>query len=1091
MNTNQNLPKAVLNEATIQDTVRQTGSYQPYLQALDAAWAALAAQPLDGSALAEAVCYTLARARLVKIASALHPALVRRAVELRLWTRDYARSLAALMPSEEIARASLLEIQRNLLLQWLNQDSDETYAALEPDLSFLDPPQRRSDEPVEASLQRIIGNYGHDEDKTRPDLPEQEPITPNRWDHLELLSLIPHLPEHTFKQAYAFVRRLAPSVERAELLTALAERGAAPVSEALESVEQRLMDDAAAFHPRALRGLYPLLTVGQQRRLLDLARRSSKRDVGIALIAELAPHLEDDLREEALHFAFGSLLMLPSGDYARSNALYQLMPLLRGDLLRQAVEVVLAESDLSNPYEAGINLLVAAVPNLPATLRRKVLDSIRHLALMTSNQTALAALMQELAPEERRAVLDEALELPVENKFNMQRSHDPLAPKTLAYLIPYLEGADRARAIEAAYEMALTLPDVGGGFEYIYSPIAEAVAELAPYLEGARLHEALNRGLQAALSLPETHHMDSRPRALALAGLADHLPPDLLQPLLDRAFAPTSVWNEKLLANLLPYVPAQQQATLLHRLIDKGLADDRDPQGRSFWLAGLLEEAAPFLQGEALGRALTITLEMSPSFGGSYSRGQTLTALAASLTPTMLHEALDRLAEIRVSHPHGQRMYDEACAVLAPCCRTSDLIERLAEAAGFIESDDFRAQTLAALVPQLLVDEQRPLLEAVLDVAGKTRPAPGAGRLRQPTAPASLRLIAPYLTGDLAARALNIALGHDDVEFQADALIALLPYLAPAARQTASTQALDATFEASSVYRARRLAEIAPELTAQQCDQTLDRILENPDAILIKDHLISIAPYLTDAGLSRLLEATLGIVDAFTLWKLLDKVAPILRGANLRRVVDFLLAAPFDDDFVWRGERSTAPRRSDDYFRGRILALLISHLEPAMRAPVAEAIQQLRNPLGRAQSLAAFANHQLKAGPEKRSIVEAALRAAMQIPHEGEQISALEGFEWDPATTTSAIALAQTIADPLRRARILARLLPHALDAAPVTAAVQTAVFEYLRPGNGKAPGFLPVCEDPLLCKTPIFSEDGLARIARLMSAIFEEWQWP
>lgn len=1071
----------------MRQAVQQEGSYRGYSQRLQEAWGRLAQQPNDAERLVTAIGYRMIQFRLVGIASRPYPELVRRAVELGLWSREYAASLVSVLPAPyQSGEARAVEGLR----AWLEQ-GDEA-----PARAAARPLQRLGSQPSHPSLMK----------QSESDTLERILAGEARQnDHWQLVLAFNSLPDDELPRVLTVARDLeVGNVHRANLLAGLAQREAAPVQEAFQSVREALrQQEALAQVIKALEKLCPLLSPEQLDELVDVAQQIHERPYSIEALTALVAHLQPQAREDALHFALGSLMMVHSGDRSVPRLLGRLLPLLRGDLLRQGVEILLGYSQQEeSSLFVKLDLLVEIVPKLPPEVRPKVIEHMRHAALVRSHAEAIRIVLQETPSEEHAAILEEALTLPVERDTSTlftdehrARSHHPVAPKTLLRMIPYLQGAHRQRAIDAAYATTLRLEDVGGGFEYIYSPIAEVVAELAPYLEGERLHEALRRGVQGALRLPEFHHLDSRPRKDALSALAEYLPADLLQPLLDRAKQPHSILQGDLLKNLIDYVPSEQRKEHLRYVLNQRLTDDRDPQSRQFWLAGRLEEVAPYLEGDLLQEALDITLGLSPRFHGSHSRAGALVALAPSLTPEMLLHAFDKLDALRAEGADAQGYY-EALALLAAYCTTPELIARARAAIEQLEAQWQRIAPLAALVPRLPAEERPAAIDSLLDIMSETRLLIRRN-YRDRHYPTPIATIAPYLGEAQRQRAMAIILAQENAEVRADALLDMLPDHPdlPAIRE----EAMRAIFQASTVEREQKLAALMPYLTDEQRDHVLDRILSKPDEIGIRNHLAGVAAHLTQDGMARLLDFSLGTRDAHHTNNLVQRLAPNLRGENLRRVVDFLMATRYDDDFGMDPlsgplAKRTAQMRGNQqrsYYRGKLFTAIIPFLEPSMLGSVRESILEMNDALGRATALATFVQHHVQDEAQAAPLLDVALRAAMEIPNEKEQLEALDTFEWNMTTTATALERFQQIEQPLRRARLLARLLPRATEPEPVIAAIRAALFEVLRTDDdAPRPRMWDMLADARLVTPPILPEEQLREIVRLMKAIYEEWRW-
>jgi len=222
------------------------------------------------------------------------------------------------------------------------------------------------------------------------------------------------------------VARLAPHLAEANLVTAL------------ESVLSYPSDDGDD-RPSALRALAPRLALEQRRRALLTALRLTYQPDRERSVAALVGALSDDpdLAREGLA-ALTDWRMIP-------DAVAALAPVFTPEERRQWTGRV---SAAEAPASSAVKALVA----LAAASDDETRDAATANALEIARRAAEPDVLETLAPHAPHgSLLDAALELPGEAEW---REDD--APRALALtrLAPFLDGDERARAVEAALELS-------------------------------------------------------------------------------------------------------------------------------------------------------------------------------------------------------------------------------------------------------------------------------------------------------------------------------------------------------------------------------------------------------------------------------------------------------------------------------------------------------------------------------------------------------------------------------------------------------------------------------------------------------------
>ncbi len=1122
-----NDPNTILHKTTVQRHVREDGDYSGYLDALGDAWDALATQPITADTLTEAVCYALVHARLRSIAGSLHTSVVRRAVALEIWTRPFAMSLIELTLSIHVESRKPTEPEHadaHTLMDWLRHppespEQQESLAKRWYDRQMFG--EQSSLEVATEVIDRVLAGKVE------------------RNDTSTLASVRFNLPDDLLPRLYEAVRRFERiNPDLLTVLVFLAKREVAPLDEVVDAMAVQLRGQNRWFQmPRALEDLCPLLNEAQMRQLYEASMDNPLRRARIEIITLLAPFLPSVLRETALHYAVGMVLQLGEDDNAFS-LMANLIPHLEGDLLDYAAKS-LTSLPIDTRFNGGLDALAEVLPQLPPDIQPHFLnDEVCELALENAHEALLGGLLSMLNDAARKQLLAQAFDLPLEAD-TQRRSHHPVGPAALLALIPHLEEPTlRQRVIDAACEQTVQLANVGSGFEYIYSPVAEVAAQLAEYLEGEQRSRVMRRGVEGALALPFYHHLDSTPRRNVLGSLARNLPADIVRELLSAAFMPRSVWDEALLTTLSPYIDPGAVEDLLRGPIEQALhSTDRSTSG-DFDLAKQIEAFAPHLTGKALRWALELTLTMRASFGGSYSRAQTLTALAPHLSPDLLHYTLDLLHMIDTDPDawdqqciairgdtnkpsHGDDMgwgdeYNDTCIVLAPYCTTPDLRDRMRAAITNIQQKLMMAEALAALLLNIPPEEQADVAEAVLDLILDPEHIAGEHHWhmnRREIKP--MERVAPYLSPTMQARAVQeLTLPRSDdaparnrnEDVAVGYLIDLLPHLIGALREQAQDFAYQEYQVKESHWAEQVLVRLAPYLDPATCDAALTDIFEHARERDRQSLFRAVFPGLSAAGQSRLLNHLLGRSSGFTAHTVLKDKVGQLAPENVYQLTTFLLEIESDEGFsadvppsppnqqqrgiLPRVARRETPQAPSQLYRALLLEEVLPIMPPDLVDMAHRELFRLL-PSQRAKLLVLFAEQHIADPAARLAILKQALDDALDGKYSPSDTLSL--ITWTPDITAVAIERFAAIEKPLDRAQMLGHVLSLAADPSAVAEAMRAALFEHLRPTDihRPTPSAFPVLKDRSLCVEPLFTADGLRRIAMTITAVNERWSWP
>ena len=368
-------------------------------------------------------------------------------------------------------------------------------------------------------------------------------ITNDHYRACSLAMLAPHLPEAERPAVLALALAAATAItddSRAYALAALALN--LPEAERPAVLAQALTAATAITNPysftQALAGLAPYLPADLRAQALAAATAFSDSYARAGILAGLAPHLPAEL--------LALTAVATADDYDRAEALVMLAPYLPADLLAEALTAATAiDDDFRGRALAGL------APYLPADLLAEALTAATAITNEYSCAEALAGLAPHLPEAERpAAALVQALAIVTINR------RAPL-PTRLASWLP---AAERS----AVLAKALAVVTCTYLFDFLRAPLLTGLASCLPEPERSAV---LAQALAAATA-------DDESREYALAGLAPHLPADLLAQALVAVTAITNDYSRtEALAVLAPHLPADLLAQAL------GSAPRTDLQG--------------------------------------------------------------------------------------------------------------------------------------------------------------------------------------------------------------------------------------------------------------------------------------------------------------------------------------------------------------------------------------------------------------------------------------------------------------------------------------------------------------------------------
>jgi hypothetical protein len=496
---------------------------------------------------------------------------------------------------------------------------------------------------------------------------------------------------------------------------------------------------------------------------------------------------------------------------------------------------------------------------------------------------------------------------------------------------------------------------------------AATLAVVAPFLPADRRDALVDEAWETVAT-----GVDPRDRVAALAALGDLLTPDrwsiLVTEALDRGLAIADPQDRATyLARLVPHLPPAHRADVAAAALAAAATVDDD-----FQTAHILGTLAPALTTEQLPAALQITLAIDDPF----SRARALAELADRLPQALFAAAW-------AASPAAPRWSPDARALVAlarhlPARERAAALGRAWAACPQIIARQ-RVEVMAILAPHLPVADRAAAIAAVWRDVGALPPA------SDPTRASVIAALAPYLSDDLLAEAVEATAAIEWGQFRVEALTALALHLPDilADRALACAATLD-----SPVPAVARLAASLPDrllLRALAITQTVDSLWRRAEV------LTALAPHLPAAPRATVLAAALDAASTVE--------APTMRALALAR-----LAPHLDPTSI---ERALATARTIDEPAARVKALTgllprlaAHHRDDALRE--AWEIAQVAQWPGRADMLVDLAPH-LPDGLVATAV--AAASAELSLP-----------------AVLALAALAERLPTPDRRAALLPRL---------------------------------------------------------------------
>jgi len=573
---------------------------------------------------------------------------------------------------------------------------------------------------------------------------------------------------------------------------------------------------------------------------------------------------------------------------------------------------------------------------------------------------------------------------------------------------------------------------------------ALALSGLAPHLPADQRTEILTHALTDAVAIN-----DGRRKAVALSCLAPHLSHGQLLQALATATAIDDPWSQaNALGGLAPHLTPDQLTQALNTAIAI-----KDPHH----LANTLGKLAPSLPGDQRAEAFTQVLTTIAAIKEIYEQSRALTILSPHLTSDQVSHALD--LAYRMEAPYYQT---KVLSSLAPHL-TADQIDQVRNAATALDPAT-RSDVVSSIAPYLLeeqrtealrqtfasameIDELGDKIEALYSLA----PHLTADQLNEALSVVNeisspgywtdtLGKFALHLTPDQLNEALGRAATVADPALRAQAFISVAVRLTP----NQVGQALSFTAAIKRPYvRERALGRLAPHLTPDQLNQALTIATAIDDSDTRADAVSRLAPHLTPDQLNQALATTTAINDPRIQAEALSRLAPHLTPDQLNQALATTTAI---NDPLTRAEAvsglatylsedgrvravgeilNSSIAVSDLLTRARVITSIAPHLTPDQLSQAVTIATRIRELGARTEALSALAPY-LPCNQRTRAVRQA-LKGASSVtyPYSQARIIGSLAPHLDPKQLDQALTIAHRIGGYMARPYALSDLFPH------------------------------------------------------------------
>jgi hypothetical protein len=1024
------------------------------------------ASPEAPSALRLLVRVALLRAITNSLALEVHPAVVRRALELGTWSSRRAAAVAVRIPDPRAKLELCLTLLASGLLDALDSGVVQEHAVATAPAQEYEHAQARALVDLaplvsgRVQMQVFDAALGLElRDRVRvlaalvPRLPAplaehlvEEAAAEEDAPFMYVIEAVgPHLSGSALAAAVARARAVELPEAHARALEAFASIPPEEVEAEVDEVVASLDDGRVVWTVRALARH---VDDEQRERLVQRVRRCGEATAVAAALVALASVDGEELRGEAL----AAVLALPGND--RLWLLTGMQPSRSGQLQGAVRDAVAQAALLEDPYTAA-ELLVALARKLP---RDATIGAHREAVALADRveDEDRGEFLRDLAPH----LVAQALRDALARVRRVERQRD--RAELLEALAPRLPDDSVADAAEAALELSAG------------SDRTRAFGAVAPRLGPAGAHACM----------------------LEIFGIAsDH---DALELLAALAPALAEADRSLLLEQAERLTDPSDRGPLLAALAAAAHSDDRARAVAGVLAAAkecpykylrddMLERVAPLLSGQLLERALDLVLDLGDDAEVLAAVGHLLRRAGPAARRAVAADALARARALRSAANipgFGERApLAVALTALAPALCGDDAFEALELGRGLADLPG-RAEVLAALALELGAERFETVLAAVDEVPVEARPPSGApvlsltgdpeppdeepqmtGEHERATVLAALADVGgPDCASQLLDRALRLKAGH----LCARVVARLAPHLA----EPDLVPALDAVLAYRSDDgddRPAALRALASRLPLDQRRRALRTALaltyppdrERSVAALVG--MLSDDPDLAREGLASMTDWRM-IPDAIA------ALAPALAPEERREWIERIAAADAPVSSAVEALAALAAA-SEDVDRDIAAAHALEIARRAREPDVLAVLARVPPPYG--------------AGPP--------LDVALELPAEAESRE-------DDAPRALALALLAPFLSRDERARAVeaALALPRARARARALAALGGAVGQARRAladvlsetGEGDRAAVLAVCRDPDLLAPPIVTEEVVVDVAEDVLEVTSCWAW-
>ncbi|RMF03021.1 MAG: hypothetical protein D6768_06880 [Chloroflexi bacterium] len=785
----------------------------------------------------------------------------------------------------------------------------------------------------------------------------------------------------------------------------------------------------------------PAQGLAYARQVLDLEQQ-------VRALVELSIYMSPGMRETSIQHA-AEIAQSISDSWAQTELKMWLAQRLL-ELDQPEAALAAARSIDSEHWQA--EALVKLIPRLPESLLPAVLAAARDIDEEEYQATILAELVPVLSGETQLQVMQDTL------AAAREMSDEEQLTDLLARLAPCLPESLLPTALEIAQEIEWE------------GARAEALAELAPALPEPFREQALQQAVAAA----KTIRFDEQ-RSQTLIKLVPHLPQKSATKIVATAWhIKSQKIRARTLALLAPFLPADISAKAMDEV--QTVVRATTDQAKQ---AGLITDLARHLPHNIKTDLLREAMLSAQNISSDWKRAEVLTSLIPHLPESLLNTALTLTQAIQ---DHDGRT--NALMQLSPrLAQMGHPVEALA-AARSIPTEWRRTKTLVSLAPHLSEALKKVALQEALSTAlaitSRVEQAAAlaglAPQLAQLGYPAealmairsiwyekwqakALAGIAPFLPQPQLADALTVAQAIHDKDQRADALVGLAPHL-PEALLVDSLQTAQTIHDEQK--RSEVLLSLAPYLPEQLRQKALRGMItaikiawEYPEQIeTLAGLLPSLPPDIYAETVQYLSKRTLNNhSDPFVQATVFQYMAPHLPQSSLAPALEIvqnmanetaqteslLALLPYLPDTLLPQALTIIQTVQDNLLQSKLLSKAAPYLPANMFDRLIQATQAIADATKRANTLGKIAPY------VPQEMLPQVIRLAQEIKDEWRQADAQIGLALRLAQIGSpqkALAMARTIWDEVKRAKVLIRLLPYLPDPLS-TEALQDALSAY------------------------------------------------